>query len=48
MKEIGYEGDLSFETFRQTAKGKIGEELLPLFLNHIYNIGEYFKKKITE
>ena len=48
MKEIGYEGDLSFETFRQTKKEKIGEELLPLFLKHIHSIGEYFKKKILE
>lgn len=40
---IGYEGDLSFETFAQTKKGKLPPELVPTFLSTIYQTGEYFR-----
>lgn len=48
MRDIGYDHDLNFETFRQTDKNTIGEELLPEFLRHIYAIGDYFKKSISQ
>ena len=47
-KAIGYDHDLNFETFRQTDKNTIGEELLPEFLRHIYARGDYFKKSISQ
>lgn len=48
LKVIGYEGDLSFETFAQTKKGKLPPELVPTFLATIYQTGEYFLQKLTE
>lgn len=48
MKKLGYDHDLSFETFHQTMKSQVGEEMVPYFLSHIHTIGEYFRKKIQE
>lgn len=48
MHAIGYNGDLSFETFAQTRKNKIPSELLPTFLSTIHAIGVYFREKISE
>lgn len=46
LAAIGYEGDLSFETFAQTTKKRIPLELLPDFLRTIAHTGEVFRKKI--
>lgn len=46
MKEIGYDGDLSFETFRQTSTSYVAPELVPVFLETIYKIGDHFRTKI--
>lgn len=46
LKQIGYEGDLSFETFRQTDPTVIEEELLLPWLTMIRQIGEFFRDKI--
>lgn len=46
LKEIGFDGDLSFETFRQTSKTEVDEELIVPWLELIYKIGQHFKRKI--
>ena len=46
MRSIGYDGDLSFETFAQTATSYVPRELVPTFLKTIYEIGNYFRKEI--
>lgn len=46
LKAIGYEGDLSFETFMQTDAKVIEPELLLPWLTVIAQIGEFFRKKI--
>ncbi|MBE6550422.1 MAG: sugar phosphate isomerase/epimerase [Ruminococcaceae bacterium] len=46
MNKIGYDGDLSFETFSQTRASYLPEELLPVFLETIRKTGEYFRTKI--
>ena len=48
LKEIGYEGDLSFETFRQTDPNVIDLELLEPWMVMIAQIGAFFRKKILE
>lgn len=45
MNKIEYNGDLCFETFRQMS---VPEELSPVFLKLIYEIGCYFRKEITK
>ncbi|MBE6762293.1 MAG: hypothetical protein E7551_08420 [Ruminococcaceae bacterium] len=46
LKEINYEGDLSFETFGQVAKDRIPTELLESSLKSIAECGEMFKTRI--
>ena len=47
LKEIGYEGDLSFETFMQTRIAhRFGEDLVLPWLILIRQIGESFRNKI--
>jgi sugar phosphate isomerase/epimerase len=47
LKQIGYDGDLSFETFRQTRLAwKFDEELIAPWLNLIRATGESFRKRI--
>ena len=48
MRQIEYDHDLSFETFRQTSPQWTDPELVPTFLKLIYDIGLFFRKKITE
>lgn len=43
LAEVGYAGDLSFETFRQTSLKKIPKALLLPWLKLIYQSGLYFK-----
>ena len=43
LAEVGYEGDLSFETFRQTSLQNIPKALLLPWLKLIYQSGLYFK-----
>ncbi|MBR2353581.1 MAG: TIM barrel protein [Clostridia bacterium] len=43
LKKIGYDHDLSFESVVRT-----DSELVPTFLKLTYDIGDFFKKKITE
>ncbi len=43
LKEIGYEGDLSFETFRQTDNKRIHDRMVVPFLNLIYESGCLFR-----
>lgn len=46
LKEVGYSGDLSFETFAQTRPSQLNRELVPLFLSTIAGIGDYFRTRI--
>ena len=48
LRQIGYEGDLNFETFNQTTLKNIEEELLPSQLRAIAAVGELFRKRIQE
>lgn len=48
LRKIGYNGDLSFETYMQTSLKTIDVELLPAWLKLIHEIGVHFKNKITE
>lgn len=49
LKDIGYSGDLSFETFQQCRKpGAFDIELMQPWLNVIYATGVAFRKRITE
>ncbi len=48
MRQIGYDGDLNFETFNQTRTSRLDPELVPLFLHTICEIGIFFRKKILE
>lgn len=46
LREIGYDGELSFETFRQTDLTRVPEELLPAWLRLIHDTGAFFAEKI--
>lgn len=48
LHDIGYDGDLDFETFRQTDAGKLDKnpELVSLWLRTIAGCGAYFRDKI--
>lgn len=47
LRQIGYDGDLSFETFAQTAKAfNTYPELLPVWLEMIAKTGKIFRKHI--
>lgn len=49
LKKIGYDGDLSFETFMQTRRAlEVDEELVLPWLQLIYRMGECFRKHITQ
>ncbi len=49
LKKIGYKGDLSFETVRQTRSvSKFDLDLVQPWLNVIYATGVAFRKRITE
>ena len=48
LREIGYDGDLDFETFAQTRKSRLDAELVPSYLKLIADCGVFFRKKITE
>ncbi len=48
LREIGYEGDLDFETFAQTRKERMDAEIVPLYLKMIAECGKHFRNKIQE
>ena len=48
LKEVGYDGDLSFETFAQVKPERLPEALVPEFLRHICAIGNYFKNELKK
>ena len=49
LKSIGFDDDISFETFAQTNRAEaFNEELIEPWLNLICKIGESFKKQILE
>jgi hypothetical protein len=46
LKEIGYKGDLSFETANQTSRTMLDQELLEPWVTLIAQIGKHFRNKI--
>ena len=46
LKEVGYRGDLSFETFHQVNPDEVERELMEPWLNLICSIGKHFRNKI--
>lgn len=49
LRDVGYEGDLSFETFAQSrAALKFGEEMLAPWLDLIYVTGKCFRDRIQQ
>ena len=48
MREIGYDGDLSFETFAQVRPNRTPEALIPETLRFIRAAGEYFRSEIQK
>ena len=46
LKSIGYQGDLSFETFGQYSKKRLPQKLVPAFLGTVGKIGEYFREEV--
>ena len=46
LKEVGYNGNLSFETFRQMELTRLDREVVPIWLRTIHDIGEVFRKKL--
>ena len=48
LKNIGYSGDLCFETFNQVLPGVVDKELVDPWLELICKIGKHFRSKISE
>jgi len=46
LRDIGYRGDLSFETFAQVDQKRLPRELLPAVLSAIADIGAYFRSEL--
>lgn len=46
LRDIGYRGDLSFETFAQTRRNRMDPEYVPVFLRAAAGIGEIFRERI--
>ena len=46
LKDVGYEGELSFETFGQVTLERVDPETVPIWLKTIHDIGVVFKEKI--
>lgn len=46
LKDVGYEGDISFETYKQVAADRVDPEAIPIWLNTIYRLGALFKDNI--
>ncbi len=48
LKKIGYTGDLSFETHKQTSLARCDDGLVMPLLKFIYECGDFFRRKINE
>ena len=48
LKEIGYDGDLSFETFCQYRSDRMEKDYVPVFLRAVADIGEIFRSKLQQ
>lgn len=48
LKAIGYDGDLSFETFAQVRTARIPKELIPSFLRTIADTAKYFRSELLK
>jgi len=48
LREIGYEGDLNFETFAQVRANRTPEAMIPETLRFIRAAGEYFRSEIQK
>lgn len=48
LADVGYCGDISFETFRQVEPKRLEKRYVPIWLRTIYEIGDQFRKDIEE
>ncbi len=48
LREIGYDGDLSFETFKQVDPKRCDDEMVMPSLKFMYECGNFFRSKINE
>lgn len=48
LKDVGYSGNLSFETFKQVGLDHLDPEMVPVWLRTIYDIGQVFRKKMKD
>lgn len=48
LRDIGYDGDLNFETFAQILPSRMDEKYVPVFLKAIAGIGEIFRQEIQK
>lgn len=46
LRDVGYSGALSFETFQQVTPERVDLEAVPIWLRTIYEIGDVFRRKI--
>ena len=46
LKDVGYEGDLSFETFAQVRSNRMDPEFIPPFLRAIAGVGQVFRSRL--
>ena len=46
LNAVGYNGDISFETFSQIKSRRVPIELVPTFLRAMAEIGDYFRSRI--
>ena len=47
LKEVGYSGDFSFETFAQVTRNRMAPEYVTIYLEAIAKVGKIFIQKIT-
>lgn len=47
LRETGYQGDLSFETFQQVSLARMDREYIPIFLRTIHDVGALFRERIA-
>ncbi len=48
LKQIGYTGDLNFESFKQIDKARCDDEMVMPSLKFMYECGNFFRSKINE
>lgn len=47
LREVGYDGDFSFETFAQVSRDRMPPEYIPIYLTAIAQVGRIFIQKLA-